>query len=150
MSWELRFATSDGTNETSRHDTRSEAITALTGHLVEVGISMDSDPHQPQRDLAGGDFDARFAAPDGTVVAYTIRFVQNVNRYLSLVQVEERLGLNRGSLSKTRMPQPDIIVGPVDIDGQPERGSTRGWLPETIDQWNATRPGRGARTDLRD
>lgn len=25
----------------------------------------------------------------------------------------------------------------------------RGWLPETIDRWNAKRPGRGARTDLK-
>ena len=22
-------------------------------------------------------------------------------------------------------------------------GATRGWLPETIDRWNAARPGRG-------
>jgi hypothetical protein len=27
-------------------------------------------------------------------------------------------------------------------------GTIRGWLPETVDRWNASRPGRGARTDL--
>ena len=28
-------------------------------------------------------------------------------------------------------------------------GPLRGWAPETIDAWMASRPGRGARTDLR-
>lgn len=69
--------------------------------------------------------------------------------FLSLAQVEERLGLAPRSLSKVKMPEPDAIVGPVDADGTVLRGTVRGWLPETIDEWNATRPGRGARTDLK-
>lgn len=32
--------------------------------------------------------------------------------------------------------------------GGKKRGGTHGWLPETIDKWNANRPGKGARTDL--
>ncbi|MDU5850926.1 MAG: hypothetical protein E6Z42_08230 [Bifidobacterium bifidum] len=39
--------------------------------------------------------------------------------YLGVKQVAERLG-------------PDAMIG-----------RTRGWLPETIDGWNAKRPGRG-------
>ena len=35
------------------------------------------------------------------------------------------------------LPAPDARVG-----------RTYGWLPETIDDWNRNRPGRGARTDL--
>ena len=31
-----------------------------------------------------------------------------------------------------KRPQPDATIG-----------RTRGWLPETIDRWNASRPGRG-------
>ena len=30
------------------------------------------------------------------------------------------------------LPEPDALIG-----------ATRGWLPETIDRWNAARPGRG-------
>ena len=44
----------------------------------------------------------------------------------------------RSYASKGRMPVPDARIG-----------GNAGWLPETIDRWVATRPGRGARTDLR-
>ncbi|QDQ93688.1 hypothetical protein FND50_24985 [Rhodococcus sp. WB9] len=33
--------------------------------------------------------------------------------------------------------RPDVVVGPVNEDGTVSRGTTRGWLPETIDEWNA-------------
>lgn len=69
--------------------------------------------------------------------------------YLNRAQVEHRLGLALGSLSKIAMPVPDAIVGPVNPDGTIPRGTVRGWLPETVDKWNAHRPGRGARTDLK-
>jgi len=68
--------------------------------------------------------------------------------YLNRAQVEEYLGLAPGSLSKYKLPDPDVIVGPVNDDGTIPRGTVRGWTRETIDRWNATRPGRGARTDL--
>lgn len=71
-------------------------------------------------------------------------------RYLNLAQVEERLGVARGPLSsRIKLPGPDVIVGPVNSDGSIPRGTVRGWLPQTIDIWQANRPGRGARTDLR-
>ncbi|MFT3663188.1 MAG: XRE family transcriptional regulator [Gordonia sp. (in: high G+C Gram-positive bacteria)] len=58
--------------------------------------------------------------------------------YLSAAEVAERIGVVRSAISRYKMPEPDALIG-----------QTRGWLPETIDEWNANRPGRGARTDLR-
>lgn len=57
--------------------------------------------------------------------------------YLSRRQVAERIGVAPDSLSRYALPLPDATVG-----------RSRGWLPATIDAWNSTRPGRGARTDL--
>ena len=53
-------------------------------------------------------------------------------RYLSLTEVAARLGITTGALAGYKLPEPDAVLG-----------RTRGWLPETIDQWNAARPGRG-------
>lgn len=36
------------------------------------------------------------------------------------------------------LPKPDAITGTGP-------NAPRGWLPETIDRWNAERPGRGNR-----
>lgn len=72
--------------------------------------------------------------------------------YLNLAQVEQRLGLARGALSRVELPMPDVIVGPLEPRGprgQLPRGTVRGWLPATIDAWARYRPGQGARTDLR-
>lgn len=69
--------------------------------------------------------------------------------YLSRQQLARRIGVATGALSRYKLPQPDVVVGPVNDDGTIPRGSVRGWLPETVDEWNANRPGRGARTDLR-
>lgn len=68
--------------------------------------------------------------------------------YLSRAQLAERIGLTSGSLSKYKLPTPDVVIGPVNDDGTIPRGSTRGWTLKTVDEWNANRPGRGARTDL--
>jgi hypothetical protein len=70
-------------------------------------------------------------------------------RYLSQAQLAERVGVAPKSLSRYKLPPPDAVIGPVNDDGTLPRGTIRGWLPETIDQWNAARPGRGTRTDLR-
>lgn len=56
-----------------------------------------------------------------------------VVRYLGVTEVAERTGLSVNtvkSYSKIpgRMPQPDCLVGRV-----------KGWLPDTIDRWMATR-----------
>ncbi len=52
--------------------------------------------------------------------------------YLSVTNVARRLGISTAAVSAYKLPQPDATIG-----------RTRGWLPETIDQWNAQRPGRG-------
>lgn len=52
--------------------------------------------------------------------------------YLSVTDVAKRLGISTAAVSAYKLPQPDATIG-----------RTRGWLPETIDQWNAQRPGRG-------
>ena len=51
---------------------------------------------------------------------------------LGVKQVTERLGITSGGLLNLKLPEPDAMIG-----------RTRGWLPETIDGWNAKRPGRG-------
>lgn len=52
--------------------------------------------------------------------------------YLGVKQVAERLCITPGGLLNLKLPKPDVRIG-----------RTRGWLPETIDEWNARRPGRG-------
>jgi hypothetical protein len=53
-------------------------------------------------------------------------------RYLSRAEVAERIGVKPDTLSRYKLPAEDAVTG-----------TTRGWLPETIDAWNASRPGRG-------
>jgi len=57
-------------------------------------------------------------------------------RFLSVTECAARLGITRSTLNsyirKDMLPAPDALIGDV-----------RGWLPETIDEWNAQRPGRG-------
>ena len=55
-------------------------------------------------------------------------------RYLSLTEVAERMGVTKGSMANRRLPEPDAWIG-----------RTRGWLPSTIDEWLANRPGHGGR-----
>lgn len=52
--------------------------------------------------------------------------------YLSRSELAERIGVAVGTLSRYKLPEPDAKIG-----------TTRGWLPETIDAWNAGRPGSG-------
>ena len=47
-------------------------------------------------------------------------------------EVAGRLGVKTGALATYKLPEPDATIG-----------RTRGWLPDTIDQWNTQRPGRG-------
>lgn len=53
-------------------------------------------------------------------------------RYLSAGEFAERIGVKRDTLNRYVLPGPDAFVGQI-----------RGWLPETVDEWNAARPGRG-------
>lgn len=52
--------------------------------------------------------------------------------YLSRTEVAELLGVKPDTLSRYKLPEPDATVG-----------TARGWLRETIEAWNATRPGSG-------
>ena len=62
----------------------------------------------------------------------TARKATMTTEYLGVKQVAERLGITSGGLLNLKLPEPDATIG-----------RTRGWLPETIDEWNAQRPGRG-------
>lgn len=68
--------------------------------------------------------------------------------YLSRAQFAERIGVVPSALGRYKLPEPDVVIGPIDADGTIPRGTVRGWLPATVDEWQANRPGRGARTDL--
>lgn len=74
--------------------------------------------------------------------------------YLSRAAVAQRLGLARDTLKiycrRSVGPVPDIyVVTSLLTPGLPER-RTYGWLPETVDAWQASRPGRGYRRDIHD
>jgi len=53
-------------------------------------------------------------------------------RYLGVTDIAKRLGISAAAVSAYRLPEPDAYIG-----------RTRGWKAETIDAWNAARPGRG-------
>lgn len=53
-------------------------------------------------------------------------------KYLNRSEVAARLGVRPDTLNRYPLPEPDVMLG-----------RHRGWLPETIDAWNRTRPGRG-------
>lgn len=62
-------------------------------------------------------------------------------RYLSLSEVADLLGLTTNTLKRYshegRLPPPDATIG-----------NRRGWLEQTVHDWQRHRPGAGARTDL--
>lgn len=53
-------------------------------------------------------------------------------KLLSRPEVAERIGVKPDTLNTYKLPPPDGYVGRLP-----------GWKPETIDKWNAARPGRG-------
>ena len=81
-----------------------------------------------------------YRAPGGSKGDSTGASQDTVNpmtmRYLSLQGVADHLGVSRSSVAKYNLPEPDVIVGD-DLNAR------RGWSVETIDQWNASRPGPG-------
>jgi hypothetical protein len=66
--------------------------------------------------------------------------------YLGTAAVAERAGLAvatvRSYIRKGLLPDADAIITTPS-------GPLRGWSVDTIDAWLASRPGQGARTDLR-
>lgn len=67
--------------------------------------------------------------------------------YLSLNQFGQRIGLSHTTMQsyqrEKRLPEPDVAIGGS------ARGHTYGWSIETIDAWQASRPGRGKRAGLK-
>lgn len=65
---------------------------------------------------------------------------ESATRYLSLSDIAERIGVVYGTVqgysSRGLLPDPDVLVGLGDHP-------IRGWSAETIDTWNANRPGPG-------
>lgn len=53
-------------------------------------------------------------------------------RYLSRAEFAAHIGVTVGALSRYKLPEPDAMIGRI-----------AGWRVETIDAWNAGRPGRG-------
>ena len=58
-------------------------------------------------------------------------------RYLSRPEVAERIGVKKDTLNRYKLPEPDAQIGARQV----------GWLPETIDKWNAARPGSPGRPE---
>ncbi|AMU57213.1 hypothetical protein PP614_04775 [Mycobacteroides abscessus] len=73
---------------------------------------------------------------------------KTTQHFLSLRQFAARVGAKDPTMSGYKLPEPDAVVGPINNDGTWPRGTVRGWLESTIDDWQASRPGQGARTDL--
>ncbi len=61
-------------------------------------------------------------------------------QYLGLSDFAARIGVTLGTVQRYsgegRLPEPDAYTGTGPR-------AVRGWLPETIDTWQAARPGRG-------
>lgn len=51
-------------------------------------------------------------------------------RYLSRPEVAARIGVQPDTLNRYKLPVPDAQIGSRLV----------GWLPETIDEWDANRP----------
>lgn len=65
--------------------------------------------------------------------------------YLGTAAVAERVGL---AVPTVRSYIKKGLLPPADATISTPSGYLRGWTPETIDTWFASRPGQGARTDL--
>lgn len=60
-------------------------------------------------------------------------------RYLSRPEVAARIGVKTDTLNRYKLPEPDAQIGARQI----------GWLPATIDAWNAARPRKAGRPEVR-
>lgn len=54
-----------------------------------------------------------------------------ISRYLSLMEVAERLNITKSILARYKLPKPDAYAG-----------RARGWNEKTLDAWNDSRLGR--------
>ncbi|MEU1550186.1 hypothetical protein [Nocardia sp. NPDC005745] len=60
-------------------------------------------------------------------------------RFLSSGGFAERINVERDTLNRYKLPLPDAMIGDV-----------RGWLPQTVDDWSAVRPGKRLPRDQAD
>ena len=62
--------------------------------------------------------------------------------YLSASDFAKRIDITQQTLTTYfkdgRLPEPDVAIGSG-------HGIRYGWLPETVDAWQASRPGKGGR-----
>ena len=65
--------------------------------------------------------------------------------YLGTAAVAERAGLAVATIRSYTLKG---LIPPADVVISTPNGPLRGWSIDTIDAWLASRPGRGARTDL--
>lgn len=56
--------------------------------------------------------------------------------FLGVGEFADRINVTRNTLNKYRLPKPDAYIGDI-----------RGWTTETIDAWQANRPGQGSKTN---
>lgn len=56
--------------------------------------------------------------------------------YYSRTDLAEYIGVSVKTLANYKLPEPDVIIG---LAGR----GTKGWTKDTIDAWQAARPGRG-------
>lgn len=66
--------------------------------------------------------------------------------YLGTADFAARAGLATATI---RSYMHKGLTPPADVQISTPNGPLRGWSAETIDAWLASRPGQGARTDLR-
>ncbi len=66
--------------------------------------------------------------------------------YLGAADFAARAGL---AVATIRSYMRKGLTPPADVQISTPNGPLRGWSVDTIDAWLASRPGRGARTDLR-
>lgn len=66
--------------------------------------------------------------------------------YLGAADFAARAGL---AVATIRSYMRKGLTPPADVIITTPSGPLRGWSPETIDAWLASRPGQGTRTDLR-
>jgi hypothetical protein len=82
------------------------------------------------------DIEAAVDAVDAAVAAPTKEPV----RYLSRTGVATYRGMaGLHSLTGVQLPDPDVLIG----DPKDWSRAHKGWLPETIDEWQENRPGKG-------
>ena len=101
-------------------------IVALTFGAMALGGALSDSP------IVSGGFGLAAGIMGLAAGIINGRKTTMTTEYLGVKQVAERLGITSGGLLNLKLPEPDATIG-----------RTRGWLPETIDEWNAQRPGRG-------